>query len=148
MGADGSVRMFDLRKLEHSWIIYESSPSVPLLRLGWNKQTTHNIACISQDSQKVVILDIRRPSQPVAELSGHRAGVNAIAWAPHSCNHICSAGDDKQALIWDLAEMPKPIEDPILAYQAESEINQLQWSTIHNDWVSIAFGNKMQVLRV
>jgi WD40 repeat protein len=91
----------------------------------------------------------RRPSQPVAELSGHRAGVNAIAWAPHSPCHICTAGDDKQALIWDLQEMGvKPIEDPILAYQAESEINQLQWSSIHHDWVSIAFGNKMQILRV
>jgi WD repeat-containing protein 68 len=85
----------------------------------------------------------------VAELSGHRAGVNAIAWAPHSPCHICTAGDDKQALIWDLQEMGvKPIEDPILAYQAESEINQLQWSSIHHDWVSIAFGNKMQILRV
>ena len=187
------------------WIIYESQPAVPLLRLCWNKQTTHNLACISMDSSKVVILDIRRPSQPVATLEGHRAGVNSIAWAPHSPCHICTAGDDRQALIWDLQEMPKPIDDPILAYQAESgawcrrnrnrsrraarsapvlwcpcvlvslpcrcllcalfapmvvalrlllsvgvttEINQLQWSTIHHDWVSIAFGNKMQILRV
>ena len=40
------------------------------------------------------------------------------------------------------------IDDPILAYQAESEINQLQWSKVHHDWVSIAFGNKLQCLRV
>jgi len=32
-----------------------------------------------------------------------------------SC-HICSAGDDAQALIWDLQTIPNPIEDPILAY--------------------------------
>ena len=100
------------------------------------------------DSSEVVILDIRRPSQPVSVLKGHRAGVNAIAWAPHSPCHICTAGDDNQALIWDLQEMPKPIDDPILAYQAESEINQLQWSKVHHDWVSIAFGNKLQCLRV
>ncbi len=36
-GADGSVRMFDLRSLEHSTIIYESPELVPLLRLVWNK---------------------------------------------------------------------------------------------------------------
>ena len=41
VGADGSVRMFDLRSLEHSTIIYEScdgqggSP-VPLIRVAWN----------------------------------------------------------------------------------------------------------------
>lgn len=137
VGADGSVRMFDLRKLEHSWIIYESSPSQPLLRLCWNKQDGHYLATISMDSSEVVILDIRRPSQPVSVLKGHRAGVNAIAWAPHSPCHICTAGDDNQALIWDLQEMPKPIDDPILAYQAESEINQLQWSKVHHDWVRI-----------
>ena len=34
-GADGSVRMFDLRSLEHSTIIYESPELVPLLRLCW-----------------------------------------------------------------------------------------------------------------
>ena len=201
-GADGSVRMFDLRKLEHSWIIYETRPAVPLLRLAWNKQDPHYLATMQMDDAKVVILDIRcdrflastewrcspratemrcrrrRPSQPVAELNGHRAGVNSIAWAPHSSCHICTAGDDRQALIWDLNEMPKPIEgdshptplfrlcagsggswligalgntgpaDPILAYNAESDINQLQWSRAHHDWVAIAFGNKLQILRV
>ena len=81
VGADGSVRMFDLRKLEHSWIIYESSPPAPLLRLCWNKQDGHYLATISMDSSEVVILDIRRPSQPVSVLKGHRAGVNAIACA-------------------------------------------------------------------
>ena len=34
-GADGSVRMFDLRSLEHSTIIYESPELVPLLRLWY-----------------------------------------------------------------------------------------------------------------
>lgn len=44
-----------------------------------------------------------------------------------SC-HICTAGDDHQALIWDIQQMPRPIEDPILAYTAaEGEVNQIQW---------------------
>uniref|UniRef100_A0A8I5UYP2 Potassium voltage-gated channel subfamily H member 6 n=1 Tax=Pongo abelii TaxID=9601 RepID=A0A8I5UYP2_PONAB len=38
VGADGSVRMFDLRHLEHSTIIYEDPQHHPLLRLCWNKQ--------------------------------------------------------------------------------------------------------------
>ena len=38
VGADGSVRMFDLRHLEHSTIIYEDPAHTPLLRLAWNKQ--------------------------------------------------------------------------------------------------------------
>merc|ERR1712196_623177 len=64
----------------------------------------------------------------MGKLQGHSQCVNSLAWAPHSSCHISTAGDDNQALIWDLSHMPKPIEDPILAYYADAEVNQLQWS--------------------
>jgi WD repeat-containing protein 68 len=68
------VRLFDLRSLEHSTIIYESAPppdSAPLLRLAWNKQDTNYLATFVMDSSALVILDVRVPSIPVAELHGH-----------------------------------------------------------------------------
>jgi DDB1- and CUL4-associated factor 7 len=149
VGADGSVRMFDLRSLEHSTIIYESPNLQALLRLEWNKQDPNYLATFMVDSRRTVILDIRVPSLPVAELGGHLGCINAIAWAPHSSCHICTAGDDSQALIWDLSQMPKrPVEDPILAYNAAGEINNLQWSASQPDWVSIGFNDTLQILRV
>lgn len=145
------MRLFDLRSLEHSTIIYESNAppdAAPLLRLAWNKQDTNYLATLVMDSCSVVVLDIRIPSIPVASLQGHEQSVNAIAWAPHSHCHICSAGDDSQALIWDLQALPRPIEDPILAYKAGAEINQLQWSASQPDWVAIGFASTLQILRV
>ena len=53
---------------------------------------------------------IRFPTTPVAELQRHQACVNALAWAPHSSCHICTAGDDSQALIWDLSSMSQPLD--------------------------------------
>lgn len=35
---------------------------------------------------------------------------------------LVNSGDDRQALIWDISPMPRPVEDPILAYQAEGEV--------------------------
>lgn len=149
VGADGSVRMFDLRSLEHSTIIYESPNLDALLRLEWNKQDPNYLATFMVDSRRTIILDIRVPSIPVSELGGHLGCVNACAWAPHSSAHICTAGDDSQALIWDLSGMTKrPVEDPILAYNAQGEINNLMWSAAQPDWVSIAFHDKLQILRV
>ena len=58
-GADGSVRLFDLRSLEHSTILYESKALSPLLRVAWNKQDPNYLACLSTDSNKIVVLDIR-----------------------------------------------------------------------------------------
>ncbi|KAG1362401.1 Protein TRANSPARENT TESTA GLABRA 1 [Cocos nucifera] len=153
VSADGSVRIFDLRDKEHSTIVYESPrPDTPLLRLAWNKTDLRYMATILMDSNRVVIVDIRSPAVPVAELQRHRASVNAVAWAPQAARHICSAGDDGQALIWEVpasgAAVPPDGIDPALVYTAGAEINQLQWSAAHPDWIGIAFANKVQLLRV
>jgi len=147
-GADGSVRMFDLRSLEHSTIIYESPGLTPLLRLAWNKLDHNYIATFTMDGNEIAILDIRHPSAPVVQLHGHLYCINSIAWAPHSSNHICTGADDRQALIWEIAHTGKNITEPILAYQAEAEINTLTWSAAQPEWVAIAFNKKMQILRV
>lgn len=52
-GADGSVRMFDLRHLEHSTIIYEDPQHTPLLRLAWNKQDPNYLATVAMDACEV-----------------------------------------------------------------------------------------------
>ncbi|KAL3653739.1 Rhombotin-1 [Castilleja foliolosa] len=150
VSADGSVRVFDLRDKEHSTIIYECPvPDTPLLRLAWNKQDLRYMATILMDSNKILILDIRTPGIPVAELERHGGSVNAVSWAPQSCRHICSAGDDGQALLWDLPTVAGPNGiDPMMVYPAAGEINQLQWSAAQPDWIAIAFGNKMQMLKV
>ncbi|KHN82871.1 DDB1- and CUL4-associated factor 7 [Toxocara canis] len=183
VGADGSVRMFDLRHLEHSTIIFEEPNRVPLLRLACNKQDHNYIATFAQDSNEVIILDVRIPCTPVAKLNNHRATVNGMAWAPHSsCHictadvripctpvaklnnhratvngmawaphsscHICTAGDDNQALIWDIHSMPRPVDDPILAYQAGGEVNQVHWAAAFPDWISICYNQWLEILRV
>lgn len=157
VSADGSVRVFDLRDKEHSTIIYESPrQDTPLLRLAWNQQDPRYMACTALDSPRVLVLDIRFPTVPVAELMRHQGAVNAVCWAPHSAAHICSAADDGQALIWDLTGLPAtpgqaPVGaaiDPILAYHAGAEVNQLQWSAAQPDWVAVCFANKTQILRV
>ena len=39
-------------------------------------------------------------------------------------------------MIWDIQQMPRAIEDPILAYTAaEGEINQIQWGVTQPDWI-------------
>lgn len=153
VSADGSVRVFDLRDKEHSTIIYETpEPGQPLLRLAWNRQDPRYMATIVQDSPRVVVLDIRFPTIPVAELHRHQMPVSSLAWAPHSSCHICTAGEDGQALIWDLSSRPSMFPDggvdPILAYTAGGELTQMQWSTAQPDWVAICFQNKTQLLRV
>jgi len=147
-GADGSVRIFDLRSLEHSTIIYESPGLTPLLRLRWNRQDPNYLATFLMEQNRVVILDRRSPSVPVAELHAHTKCVNSLAWAPHSSSHLCTGGDDHQALIWDLSDVPSPISEPLLTYNADGQINTLQWSASQPEWIAITYNKKVQILRV
>ncbi|ORY95681.1 WD40-repeat-containing domain protein [Syncephalastrum racemosum] len=125
VGADGSVRLFDLRSLEHSTILYEAPPtpsspsgsfasvisdgSRPLLRLQFNPIHHELIATFHMDSDTVQILDIRFPSAPIAELTrSHQSSVNCFSWSSAHPGFICTGGDDSQVLVWDINQQQQP----------------------------------------
>lgn len=155
VGADGSLRLFDLRSLDHSTIIYESHDMNPLLRLRWNTKNPNYLATIALDSHEVILLDIRQPSIPVAHLP-HLTDqsvncVNAISWAPHNPNQIATGGDRCLALIWNVpnltnANIQKPL-DPSLSYTARASISNMQWAPVNHDWIALITDDKLQVLR-
>ncbi|EXJ79328.1 hypothetical protein A1O3_08830 [Capronia epimyces CBS 606.96] len=131
-GADGSVRMFDLRSLEHSTIIYEPSDKQqdknsqlsdplstsptrtsgagvqplafppPLLRISASPHDAHLLATFSQDSHIIRVLDVRQPGQALLELKGHAAPVNCIDWSHTQRGVLASGADDCCVLLWDL----------------------------------------------
>ncbi|KAJ8474529.1 hypothetical protein ONZ51_g7153 [Trametes cubensis] len=121
VGADGSLRAFDLRSLEHSTILYEtpapknmppptSSPSSsarpptsPLLRIAFNPADSNYMSTFHMDGTEVQILDMRSPGQPVMELKAHKAQVNALGWSSTDSQLLATAGDDCQLLLWELA---------------------------------------------
>ncbi|KAJ5632457.1 hypothetical protein N7490_008796 [Penicillium lividum] len=137
-GADGSVRMFDLRSLEHSTIIYEPSEKTdvkpvmspgntsppgsqagawppPLLRIAASPHDAHLLATFSQDSSVVRVLDVRQPGQALLELKGHSAALNCVEWSPSRRGHLASGGDDSLVLLWDLINQHNavPLSSPV-----------------------------------
>lgn len=129
VGNDGSMRIFDLRSLEHLTIIYEppqtasashlktsGGPALKvdnsqivnpkaLLKLSASNIDQHYLATVGVNSNKVIIIDIRMPGIPCAVIDGSfrgtsNAAINSIAWHP-KFNYLLTGGDDCQALLWD-----------------------------------------------
>ena len=126
-GGDGSVRVFDLRSLAHSTIIYEpngqsaatlsqsqdsggasgtsrdgSNSDNALLRLEPSPFDPNVVATFAHDSSNVLILDMRYPGAAVLTLEGHSGAVNQIQWHQSRQNVLITCADDCQALLWDL----------------------------------------------
>ena len=147
VGADGSLRAFDLRSLEHSTILYETPapknvpppsasstsarpPTSPLLRISFNPADSNYMSTFHMDGADVQILDMRSPGQPVMELRGHHAAINALGWGSAERPLLATAGkhllesrsnhwiltfftaDDCQVLLWDLANYTQGAASP------------------------------------
>lgn len=169
VGADGSVRVFDLRSLDHSTIIYEPQQPVPLVRIVGNPLEENSLAALAANTNEIYILDVRAPGVPVATLTGHKAPVNSIAWAPaaaaaatnragssHSYRHILASGaDDCQALIWDVSEssvnpkvQPHGTDAPVIsAYTDTQEINYVTWNS-DASWLGVVRGRGVQAVKL
>lgn len=147
-GADGSIRLFDLRALDTCSVLFESQDQTPITRVSWNNNDNNYIAAATQDKNFIFIIDVRVLNTPIAYLTYHTNLINAVAWAPSSFSHICSVSDDKTALIWDIQMIENRTEDPILSYKAENEINNCVWSDPHEDWIAINAGNVVKMLKV
>lgn len=175
-GGDGSVRVFDLRSLAHSTIIYEpqsQSPNSPkplqnkaLLRLAPSPFDPNIIGAIEQDSNVVIILDMRYPGIPILNLEAHISAVNQIQWHPITPNLLASCGDDCQILYWDIkGSLPKissisnsnshwgtnsilnSFETPQMAYTDNLEVNNLVWRP-QGDWIGSIVGKNFKSIKV
>ena len=164
VGSDGSVRLFDLRALEHSTIIYESpilnrtpiptpssqepSPmSAPLMRVSACQRDANLLATFHNDSTTLHVLDIRHPGQSILDLDAHMGSLNAIQWSPTSRNLLATCADDAQVLVWDCNAPVDTRPTPVLSWTADVEVNNISWNA-QGDKISAAYGKTVQVLKL
>ncbi|KAI8054060.1 hypothetical protein BDF22DRAFT_743031 [Syncephalis plumigaleata] len=170
VGADGSVRMFDLRALDHSSIIYESPadefrPQAPLLRLACNRKNANYLATFHMDSNVVQVLDARMPGTPFVELHGHTEPLTGIVWSPQEELTLCSCGEDGQVIMWDVkqtsssgrmaagsANSPTALNAPLVSPKGKfthlCEANNVVWSRTRPDWVAVTSARLLYELPV
>ena len=146
-GADGSVRLFDLRELNHSTIIYETKGSTPINKLAWNLQTPNLIAALSLDKNIIYIFDSRANTNvSMDELNLHKEPVTGIVWAPDNPSQLCSVSEDNSVIISNVHN-DQMSQNANVSYNAPYPINNVDWCKSFPEWIGITFQNKVQLLR-
>jgi WD repeat-containing protein 68 len=136
---DGSLRLFDVRDLDHSTILYEDS--APFLRLVWNINSAPNyIATISADSVQVSLFDLRKSGFLVTSLTCGSASPNALGWGP---NQSLAVGlGDGSCIVFDASSGSQRVVQPPTSYSGGGVVN-VCWAgegtlgLAHNNQVSI-----------
>lgn len=145
-GADCSVRLFDLRQLDHSTIIYETKSYYPITKIAWNMNNKNLIAALSLESSIVYIFDSRNTNVSLVELKFHKEPVTGMVWSPNNCMQICSVSEDKNVIISNV-QSDAANQNNNVCYAAPSEINNVNWCETSPEWIGITFKNQVQLLR-
>ena len=146
-GADGSVRLFDLRALNHSTIIYETKNGIPITKLAWNLQNSNLIAALSLEQNIIYIFDSRVSANvSLDELNFHKKPVTGIVWAPDNQTQLCSVSEDNNVIISNV-HCEQFGQNSNVSYLAPSAINNVDWCKNFPEWIGITFKNKVQLLR-
>lgn len=161
VGADGSLRLFDIRNLDHSTIIYESVEARPLLRVAWNPLDPNYLATFALDSRAVIVMDVRMPSVPAAELIEHQRPVVSIRWSPASSSHLATA-DEQSVRLWDLSDYDR-VPGPKYLFEAASlgrasmgtdsmldpvPVQSLLWPAIAPEWLGITSTDQVSIMHL
>ena len=113
-----------------------------LVRLEPSPFDPNVIVTLAQDSNTIIILDMRYPGAPLLTLEGHIGPVNQIQWDPKKPGVLVSCGDDCQVLCWDInalitqnpstsqrwtttQNLVHTVDTPQMAYTTETEANNI-----------------------
>ena len=148
VGAEGSIRLFDTRSLDHSTILYETADAQPLLRLAWNPLDNNYVACFGVDSGQVIIVDVRSAAVPVAILSDHIGGISAMRWAPHNSGWL-AVTDTAGLKLWDVSQN---VNQPSWALPSSSlsqgTLQNLVWPSSAPDWIATSTATEIHILKL
>ena len=143
-GADGTVRLFDLRSLDHSTIIYETKGCIN--KLAWNLQASNLIAALSLEKNVIYIFDSRMNTNvSMDELNLHKEPVTGCVWAPDNPTQLCSVSEDFNVIISNVGS--PQFQNNNVSYTAPAAINNVDWCKTFPEWIGITFQDRVQLLR-
>ena len=143
-GADGTVRLFDLRALDHSTIIYETKGCIN--KVAWNLKVPNLIVALGLEKNVIYIFDSRMNyNVSLDELNLHKEPVTGCIWAPDNPSQLCSVSEDCNVIISNIGL--EQTQNNNVSYFAPAPINNVDWCKSFPEWIGITLKDRVQLLR-
>ena len=143
-GADGTVRLFDLRNLDHSTIIYENDGCIN--KLAMNLQVPNLIVALCLEKNVIYVFDSRMNlNVTMDEINLHKDPVTGCIWAPDNPTQLCSVSEDCNVIISNMGS--ELAQNNNVSYTAPAPINNVDWCKTFPVWIGITFQDRVQLLR-
>jgi len=126
---DGTVRLWDLRMLEHNSMFCSSRTtyngrSDSVRHAKWSPTDTWSFAFCT-DSGIIQKWDIRNNSTPLMKFAAHYQTCNSIAWHPDG-KHLVSAGKDQDVNVWNM-QGEGHRQRPVFTFKAPYPVQTVRW---------------------
>ncbi|OHT12512.1 DDB1- and CUL4-associated factor 7 like protein [Tritrichomonas foetus] len=139
-GFDGSLRFFDLRDLQSSFIYYQTA--MPLMRASVSPLESYKMATFSKNSNFVTIIDARRPGVPCAVCSIHKSPVTSIGWSKIQTDMIYSS-DSSGTFATSFVQNDELEMDSNIWYETE---NPIEFFHIGQGIIAMAIDKRVDVI--
>lgn len=103
---DHHLLLWDTRK--NSSVLSVNAHQHEILSCDFSKYDRNLIATASCD-RTIALWDLRRISQPLTILDGHKYAVRRIKFSPHHPSILMSVSYDMSVKLWDYLQMPNPL---------------------------------------
>lgn len=142
-GADGEIRLFDLRDLDSSQIVFDTKDETALTRISVNPLNPLYVVALCSNKSYFYIIDLRDTSGPIEIVNGHSNAVNCVQWSESNKDLFCTGSDDKSINIWDVNNIHNL--DPIYTYTDNlGEVNNVFWM---EDIIGIVNNNYLNIIK-
>ena len=137
-GLDGFCRLWDIKTQKNVLAIPAHSNEV--LSCDFNKYD--DLIATGSTDNTIKLWDLRRASQPVTVLFGHRYPVKKIKFSPFNRDMILSCSYDMTVRLWNAAN---PVEPQLKVFDRHHEFVQgIDWSQhVENQVASISWDQKV-----
>ena len=137
---DGSLRFFDLRDLQSSFIYYQTS--MPIMKIEVCPFESNYIALFASNSQVVTVIDSRHPGVPIHTCEAGPSPITCIGWSNINANSIFWSTDDCCLCSTFLNEAMSP---PANILQRTND--KIQWFSASHNLLAESLSNRVDIIK-